>query len=66
MFTERAAVLRIALRRDEAAQALGMSVDSFERYVQPHVRLIRAGNLRLVPVSELEKWADENAAHVLS
>ena len=57
---------RIALTREEAAASLGMSVDSFERYVQPHVRLIRAGALRLVPVAELERWADENAARVLS
>ena len=34
---------RIALTRQEAAEALGMgSVDSFERHVQPHVRMIRA------------------------
>lgn len=53
---------RIALTREEAAHALGMgSVDSFERYVQPHVRMIRRGRLRLVPIAELERWAD-NAA----
>ncbi len=43
-------VPRIALTREEAARALGMSVDSFERYVQSEVRLIRRGRLRLVPV----------------
>jgi hypothetical protein len=56
---------RIALTRGEAATALGMSIDSFERYVQPHVRLIRRGKLRLIPVAELEKWANENAERVL-
>jgi hypothetical protein len=43
---------------------LGISVDSFERYVQPELRLVRAGRLRLVPIAELEKWLDSNAAHV--
>jgi hypothetical protein len=57
---------RFALTRAEAAASLGMSLDSFERYVQPHVRLIRVGSLRLVPVVEVERWVDHNAAPVLS
>ncbi len=55
----------IALAKPEAAAALGMSVDSFERHVQPHLRCIRRGRLRLFPVSELERWADANAEQVL-
>ena len=57
---------RFALTRAEAAASLGLSLDSFERYVQPHVRLIRVGSLRLVPVVEVERWIDNNAAPVLS
>jgi hypothetical protein len=57
---------RVALTRQEAAEALGMgSVDSFERHVQPHVKMIRAGRMRLVPIKELERWADESAERVL-
>jgi hypothetical protein len=57
---------RIALTRGEAALSLGMgSVDSFERHVQPHVRMIRRGRLRLVPVRELERWCEDNAERVL-
>jgi hypothetical protein len=56
---------RIALTRVEAAVSLGMSVDSFERYVQPEIRLVRCGRLRLAPVSELERWVEENAEHIL-
>ncbi len=52
---------RLALTRAEAAEALGMSVDSFERYVQAEVRLIRRGRIRLVPIGELERWLVENA-----
>ena len=58
-------VPRIALTREEAAAALGIGLDSFERYVQSHVRLIRWGRLRLVPVSELQRFADEAAEKVL-
>jgi hypothetical protein len=51
----------VALSREEAAASLGISIDSFERHVQPDVRLIRRGRLRLVPVCELERWAEEQA-----
>jgi hypothetical protein len=56
---------RLALTRAEAAESLGMSVDSLERYVQPEVRLVRRGTLRLVPVTELESWLRGNASHAL-
>ena len=56
---------RVALTRSEAAAALGISVDSFERHVQPEVRLIRRGRMRLIPTSELERWAAENATLTL-
>jgi hypothetical protein len=42
-----------------------MSVDSFERYVMADVRCVRRGRLRLFPVSELERWANENAERTL-
>jgi excisionase family DNA binding protein len=57
-------VPRLALTRAEAASSLGMSVDSFERYVQPSLRVIRQGRLRLIPVAELEKWVRENSEPV--
>jgi hypothetical protein len=58
-------VPRLALTRQEAAKALGMGVTSFEQYVQPNVRAVRRGKLRLFPVRELERWLDENAAMTL-
>lgn len=63
--TNVAPVVRVALTREEAAAALGMSLDSFEKYVQPELRLIRRGSLRLVPVRELERWANDSAERVL-
>ena len=62
--TATGAVPRLALTRSEAAEALGMSLDSFERHVQSHVRLVRRGKLRLVPVRELERWLEASAARV--
>lgn len=61
--TERevAPIPRLALSREEAAAALGMSLNSFERHVQPTIRLVRLGRMRLVPVGELERWLTENA-----
>jgi len=56
---------RLALSRAEAAASLGVSVDSFERYIQPEIRFVRRGRLRLIPVSELTKWLDANAAKTL-
>ena len=58
-------VPRLALTRQEAAEALGMGVTSFEQYVQPHIRAVRQGKLRLFPVRELERWLEENAAMTL-
>jgi hypothetical protein len=56
---------RLALTREHAARALDMSLDSFERHVQPELRLIRRGRLRLVPVRELDRWLERNAERVL-
>jgi hypothetical protein len=60
------AIQPIALPKPAAAAALGMSVDSFERYVQADVRCIRRGRMRLFPVVELERWARENAERLLA
>jgi hypothetical protein len=60
-----APVPRVCLTREEAAAAIGMSLDSFERHVQPELRLIRRGKLRLVPIRELERWADSAAERTL-
>jgi hypothetical protein len=52
---------RLALSKPEAAAALGMSLNSFERHVQPELRVIRRGQLRLFPMRELERWLENNA-----
>jgi hypothetical protein len=57
---------RLALTRAEAARALGMSVDSLERYVLPEVRVVRRGTLVLIPVSELQRWLEASAERTLA
>jgi hypothetical protein len=56
---------RIALTPPEAAASLGVGPDFFDANVAPELRLVRRGRKRLVPVSELERWAAENAERVL-
>lgn len=56
---------RVALTRQEAAEALGVSVDHLERYVLGELRVIHCGRLVLVPVGELDRWANEHAVYAL-
>jgi excisionase family DNA binding protein len=52
------------LTRKEAAATLSMSLNHFERYVQPHLKIVRTGRLRLVPPAELQRWIDLRAERV--
>jgi hypothetical protein len=57
--------VRLALTLDESAQALAMSRDHFDAHVRPELRLVRQGRKVVVPVRELERWLDKNAAFVI-
>lgn len=52
---------RLALRKEEAAAACGVSDESFDLYIRPHVPVIRCGRIRLYPVAGLERYLEENA-----
>lgn len=52
---------RLALSPAEAAESLGVSVDHFQRHVQPAIRVVYVGRRRLIPVRELEAWLDAAA-----
>jgi hypothetical protein len=56
-------VPRVLLSRREAGDALGMSLRHFQRHVQPYVRCVYSGQLRLYPLKDLERWAEEHACH---
>jgi excisionase family DNA binding protein len=52
---------RLLLTRQEAAEALGMSLSHFQRHVQPHIPCVYSGQLRLYRPEDLERWAEEQA-----
>lgn len=56
-----APVPRLALTREEAAAAIGVSLSFFAEHVQPELRLVRRGNVRVVPVAALDEWLQRNA-----
>jgi excisionase family DNA binding protein len=56
------ATTRLALRREEAARALGVSDESFDRYVRGELPVVRVGTLRLYPVEALNAWLRERAS----
>jgi excisionase family DNA binding protein len=58
-------ITHLAFSKNEAAQALGVSVDFLEEHVMHELRIVRRGRRRLIPVRELERWLDANAAFVL-
>jgi hypothetical protein len=55
---------RFALTKPEAAASLGMGLTFFEKNVYPHLRVKRCEGKVLVPVSELERWAEEDTERV--
>jgi hypothetical protein len=56
---------RLALRVTEAAAALGVSVDYFTTRIAPDLRIVRDGRTKLVPVTEITRWLEKNAAYAL-
>jgi excisionase family DNA binding protein len=63
--TAREHVPRTALTRQEAAESLGVGLTTFKTEIQPDLRIVRRGRVRLIPVAELERWLDENAERVI-
>ena len=59
-------VPRYALTRAEAAASLGMSINHFERKVQPELRVVLSGQLVLIPAAELERWVQRNARRIVA
>ena len=61
----------LALSKQEAAESLGVSLDTFERHVLPALRVVKVGppppegrrdkRRVIVPVSSLTEWLDAGA-----
>jgi hypothetical protein len=54
-------VPRLALSKQEAAASLGLSEQSFDRYVRAHVPCVRRGRLRLYSPADLARWVSDSA-----
>lgn len=61
MNNEKRSIPVLALSKQEAAEALGVSVNFFEAEIAHELRMVRRGRRRLVPVRELERWLSEQA-----
>lgn len=48
----------LALNQEEAAAALGMSVDCFVEHVKPELPVVHAGRRRIYNVAALQAWLD--------
>jgi hypothetical protein len=59
-------VPRLLLTRKEAAAALGMSLNHFERHVQPELKVVICGQLVLTPIRELERWVQRHAGYLVN
>ena len=58
-------VPRLALSKTEAADALGVSIDFLEQHVLHELRIVRRGSRRLIPLTELQRWIENNAHRTL-
>jgi hypothetical protein len=57
---------RLALDRKESAEALGLGVDAFDRYVRPYIRCVYVGSVRRWAVAELEAWLEASASRSIA
>lgn len=55
------ALPRFLYTREESAATLGISLSHFQRHVQPHLKCVYSGQLRLYRPQELERWAELEA-----
>lgn len=53
---------RLGLTLDEAAAAVGVSRDTFDRHIREELRIVRRGRCLIVPVAEIERWLEREAA----
>jgi excisionase family DNA binding protein len=60
-----APVPRYTLTRREAAASLGVSLNHFERKIQPELKVVISGQLILIPVTELERWVQRHAHQLM-
>jgi hypothetical protein len=57
----REAVPRLALSIEESCESIGVGWDLWNEHIAPEIKTVRVGRRKLVPVSELQRWLDQNA-----
>jgi excisionase family DNA binding protein len=57
---------RVGLTLDEAAESLGISRDTLERHVLADLRVLRLGRRVVVPLAELQRYADRHSSRPLA
>jgi hypothetical protein len=55
------AVPALALRRAEAAAALGVSLETFDAHIRPHLAAVTVGAVVIYPRAELERFLAQSA-----
>jgi hypothetical protein len=53
---------KLALRRGEVLEALGISEETFDRHVRPHLPVVRLGTVRLYPIDGLDRFLARRAS----
>ena len=56
---------KLLVTRQEGAEMLSMSLNHFERHVQPELKVVLCGQLVLIPLAELERWIHRHAHHLV-
>jgi hypothetical protein len=59
--TARTREVVLALRREDAAKACGVSDETFDRHIRPTLPVVRLGSVRVYPIEHLQAWLHENA-----
>lgn len=54
-------VPRLTLSQEEAAAALGVSVDHFDRHIKGELPTVITGRRKLYSVAALERWVEEHS-----
>jgi len=58
-------VPRLLVRAEEMPDVLGISQDTFHKYVKPFVPIVRCGSLLLYRLADLDRWAEQNSERLL-
>lgn len=56
----------LALSPEQAAGSIGVSRNFFDKSILPELRIVYRGRKRIIPVRELNRWLEENAARAIA